>query len=147
MFGKAVTVEDRRPDKYGRTIGRVKVGATNVNLAMVTEGWAWHFLKYSDDETLATAEKAARGAKRGLWADPSPIPPWDWRDGERGSVATLPIIGAADPAAATLTVYLTKTGEKYHAAGCRHLSKSRIPISLAEAKRRYTPCSVCSSPR
>ncbi len=47
-----------------------------------------------------------------------------------------------------VTVYITKTGAKYHNAGCRYLSKSMIPISLKNAKSRgYTPCSVCGPPR
>lgn len=46
-----------------------------------------------------------------------------------------------------ITVYITKTGKKYHRYGCRYLQKSCIPISLDEAKRRgYTPCSVCNPP-
>lgn len=45
------------------------------------------------------------------------------------------------------TVYITKTGAKYHSAGCRYLSKSQIPISLNDAKRSYSPCSVCNPPQ
>ena len=41
------------------------------------------------------------------------------------------------------TVYITKTGKKYHRDGCRYLSKSKKAISLKDAKRRYTPCKVC----
>ena len=38
----------------------------------------------------------------------------------------------------------TKTGSKYHRAGCRYLRKSQIDISLSEAKNEgYTACSVC----
>ena len=40
-------------------------------------------------------------------------------------------------------VYITQTGSKYHRDGCRYLSKSKISISLTDAKRRYSPCSVC----
>ncbi len=44
-------------------------------------------------------------------------------------------------------VYITKTGSKYHSAGCRYLKSSCIPIKLSEAKARgYTPCSVCRPP-
>ena len=46
-----------------------------------------------------------------------------------------------DPA--TVTVYVTKTGEKYHNDGCRYLRQSRIPMSLKEAAKRFGPCSVC----
>jgi hypothetical protein len=46
-----------------------------------------------------------------------------------------------------VTVYITRTGEKYHRAGCRYLSKSMIPMALETAKARgYTPCSVCKPP-
>ena len=45
------------------------------------------------------------------------------------------------------TVYITKTGAKYHRDGCRYLSKSRIPISLSDAKSGYDPCSVCNPPQ
>ena len=42
------------------------------------------------------------------------------------------------------TVYITKTGSKYRKSGCRHLSKSKIPISLSDAKARgYAPCQTC----
>ncbi len=41
------------------------------------------------------------------------------------------------------TVYVTRTGTKYHRAGCRHLRRSSIPISLDEARRSYDPCKVC----
>ena len=49
-----------------------------------------------------------------------------------------------DPA--TITVYVTRTGEKYHKDGCRHLRQSRIPMSLKEAAQRYGPCSTCKPP-
>ena len=47
---------------------------------------------------------------------------------------------------ATGTVYVTKTVEKYHTAGCRSLAKSSIPMALVEAARRYGPCKVCKPP-
>lgn len=44
----------------------------------------------------------------------------------------------------TTTVYVTKTGEKYHKDGCSSLSKSKIPISIDDAKAQgYEPCSKC----
>jgi competence protein ComEC len=46
-----------------------------------------------------------------------------------------------------VTVYVTRTGSKYHRASCRYLAKSCIPMSLQEAKTKYGPCSVCNPPR
>lgn len=46
------------------------------------------------------------------------------------------------------TVYVTKTGEKYHRSGCSYLSHSKRAIELSEAKAAgYTPCSRCKPPK
>lgn len=49
-----------------------------------------------------------------------------------------------DPA--KITVYVTKTGGKYHRENCRYLSKSKIPMSLKDAAKKYEPCKVCKPP-
>ena len=51
------------------------------------------------------------------------------------------------PGSGSVTVYVTATGSKYHRDGCRYLAKSKIPMTLAEAKAaNYEPCSVCDPP-
>jgi len=41
-------------------------------------------------------------------------------------------------------VFITRTGIRYHKGDCRYLRKSRIPISIEEAREKgYTPCKVC----
>lgn len=47
----------------------------------------------------------------------------------------------------SITVYVTKTGSKYHRSGCRYLSKSKIAINLETAKVLYDPCSICKPPQ
>lgn len=60
----------------------------------------------------------------------------------------LPTGGDTSPETRSVTVYVTKTGDKYHSSGCRYLSKSRISIDLDVAKSRgYSACSVCNPPR
>lgn len=50
-------------------------------------------------------------------------------------------------ALAATTVHVTRSGKKYHSAGCRSLENSDIPISLADAKAKgLTACSTCSPP-
>jgi endonuclease YncB( thermonuclease family) len=51
----------------------------DLSLEMVQEGMAWHFRRCSKEATLADAERDARNAGRGLWADKNPVPPWVWR--------------------------------------------------------------------
>ena len=55
--------------------------------------------------------------------------------------------GGSTPSPGSATVYITATGQCYHRAGCRYLSHSCVPISLADAKAQgYRPCSVCKPP-
>jgi hypothetical protein len=49
-------------------------------------------------------------------------------------------------ASGEVTVYVTRTGAKYHRAGCRYLARSSIPMPLKEAAAKYGPCSVCKPP-
>ena len=54
---------------------------------------------------------------------------------------------ADKPSTDDIIVYVTHTGSKFHRAGCRYLKKSSIPMKLSEAKRSYSPCSVCNPPK
>jgi hypothetical protein len=40
-------------------------------------------------------------------------------------------------------VYITRKGNKYHRDSCRYLSKSKIAITIEEARKYYKPCLVC----
>ena len=79
ILGKTVQVAGRERDRYGRTVGIVRVDGECVNTQLVREGWAWHYQAYSDSKSLAKAESEARKARRGLWARRNPVPPWQWR--------------------------------------------------------------------
>lgn len=83
-LGKVVAVRVGGSDQYGRTLGTVEIKGESVNRRMVADGMAWHYARYSKDAGLAGAERQARAAKRGLWADKAPVPPWEWRAGEKG---------------------------------------------------------------
>lgn len=80
-FGKRVNIVTHGLDKYGRTIGNVIMsGGRKLNYELVRQGWCWWYRKYEPDNTeLAQLEADARKAKTGLWVDPHPIPPWEWR--------------------------------------------------------------------
>ena len=84
VFGKVARVEVRDVDQYGRLVARVYVDELDLSLALVEQGLAWHFTRYSDDQTLAEAERDARAAGLGLWRAPNPVPPWEFRRGFSG---------------------------------------------------------------
>ena len=81
VFGKTVTVQDHGRGRYGRTIGEVRLPVGQVlNHELVSAGLVWWYRKYApDDDTLKQLEAEARQAKRGLWVEPNPMPPWEWR--------------------------------------------------------------------
>jgi endonuclease YncB( thermonuclease family) len=88
-FGKPASVKWDRTDGYGRVVGKVVIGAIDANLAQVRAGYAWHHNKYQHEQSAedrrryAVSAAEARVEKLGLWRDPDPTPPWDWRTQER----------------------------------------------------------------
>ncbi len=79
-YGKRASVQVVSIDRYGRTVGDVDCAGINANEVMVQSGFAWVYRKYDKGhEHLYGLEEEARNARRGLWADPNPIAPWDWR--------------------------------------------------------------------
>lgn len=56
----------------------------------------------------------------------------------------LLFVGSGRARAGEVTVYVTRTGAKYHRAGCRYLRKSAMALDLRNAAAvEYTPCAVC----
>ena len=80
-FGQNVEIEfSGDKDRNGRFICVIfNESGLNVNQEMLKLGMAWHYKKYSTDEEYERLEQEARENKIGLWADPDPTPPWQWR--------------------------------------------------------------------
>lgn len=78
---KTVTVTDFGRDKYHRLLGEIVLpDGRLLNRELVREGFCWWYRKYAPGDTvLEGLEREARDAKKGLWADPRPMPPWEWR--------------------------------------------------------------------
>ncbi|NCC23392.1 MAG: nuclease [Alphaproteobacteria bacterium] len=98
--GKTLTVDWHKRDRYDRLVGKLMFDGADVNLALVRAGYAWWYREYageqspSDRRLYEAAEKAARRDGVGLWSDPRPIAPWDWRDGRTTAVPAKPSSGA-----------------------------------------------------
>jgi len=101
VFGKEVRIDDRKKDKYRRTIGRVWVASDecqasdcpktlDAGMALLTMGLAWHYKKYEKEqpeeerEQYSFAEFEARTKRLGLWGGTEPVPPWEWRHKAKG---------------------------------------------------------------
>lgn len=80
LAGGVVRVEGDARDQHGRLLGTLRLDDRDLNREMVAEGWAWAFTGFAEDDDLIAAESAARRDRRGLWADPQPQPPRQWRE-------------------------------------------------------------------
>ena len=84
-FGRAVRVVGRGKDDYGRELAEVFLpDGRSLNRELIAAGFAWWFRRHSNDRSLETLEREARTVRRGLWADPDPVPPWEYRRAARG---------------------------------------------------------------
>jgi endonuclease YncB( thermonuclease family) len=83
IFRKHVTIEAKNRDRYGRVVGIARVGGINVNEALLRGGYVWHYKVYDRNQNWARLEGGARVERRGLWADPKAVPPWQWRKAAR----------------------------------------------------------------
>ena len=109
-FGKDVTIREVDRDRYGRTVADVILAdGKSLNLTMIDRGLAWWYRQYAPkDPSFMRAEVCAKRAHLGLWSQPNPIPPWDWRKGV-GVPKTEVVIG-------------NRRSHIYHAPHCRAAS-------------------------
>ncbi len=89
VFNRQVTILFDKKDRYGRFVGKVMLGGGDVNLSLVSSGFAWHYKEYEKEQSLtdrvrySREERDARDARRGLWVDVNPVAPWDFRKSRR----------------------------------------------------------------
>ena len=78
---KKVKIEKVDVDPRGRMVANVIFeDGTNLSYLIVSNGYAWHYKKYSKDTKLAELEAEARKKKIGLWIEENPVSPWDFRE-------------------------------------------------------------------
>jgi endonuclease YncB( thermonuclease family) len=75
--GRQVRLIDHGRDKYERILAEVFVGDICLNQQLVRDGYAWCYDR--ENRPMFNLEQQARAARRGLWDDPHPIRPGDWR--------------------------------------------------------------------
>jgi endonuclease YncB( thermonuclease family) len=84
-FKRNVRAECGKRDRYGREVCKVLDGLRDAGLEQISAGMAWWFHRYAneqsteDRERSERAEQDATARKIGLWRDPNPVPPWEWR--------------------------------------------------------------------
>lgn len=130
VYGKEVRVVQQDQDRYGRIVGRVYQGSIDVNAEQVKRGMAWVYVRYANDPTLFPMERAARSARRGLWADPHPQAPWDYRHGKRNGSSS---------STSTTAPRSMKANAGMHCGSKRYCGQMR---DCAEARFYLTQCGL-----
>ena len=106
VYGKQVSVDYIKQDRYGRTVGKVIIDGVDANLEQVKRGLAWFYKKYQNEQPLEDrldylhAQEAAEQSKVGLWIEPTPTAPWDFRKSkkqENNSFQEQPVAAVTQP--------------------------------------------------
>lgn len=158
VFGQAVQLQVKDTDRYGRTVGIIYLpDGRSLNKELVRAGFAWHYKAYSKDPALAALEIEAREARRGLWVDPSPTAPWDFRKTRRSGRKPLPASDRQETKLKSVTtsdqsgqqVFLcdSKGATTFHRdQDCRHLKNCEAPvISLSSQQARARARKACKT--
>lgn len=101
IFGKIVTIQPKSLARKGPILGIVLTpDGREVNRELVRAGWCWADEDYATDYVKEMQE--ARDARRGLWQDPNPTRPEDWRNAHRRKLRPedfprLPLSGGEPP--------------------------------------------------
>ena len=84
VYGKTINIETMGKDPNDRTVGIVTVDGQSLNESLIQNGLAWVYQKYCKAifcENWLNLEIVARYNKIGLWSQPNPTPPWEFRTG------------------------------------------------------------------
>ncbi len=87
IMGRQVTAEIVDIDQYKRAVAVIRYGGRDINREMVAEGLAWAYRQYLQGTYASEyidAESRARSRRAGLWRDPNPQPPWEFRHNRPG---------------------------------------------------------------
>lgn len=80
-YNQNVIIKIKNKDKYKRNIGTLYKENLNIdiNLQMVSEGYAWVYNDYCNNIEYLQAEEKAKIHKKGIWSQNNQIPPWIFR--------------------------------------------------------------------
>lgn len=79
IANREVIVRDLKRDRQGRMTADILLpDGRQIAHELVKEGLAWVQPGESGNQSLKDMEELARAARKGLWAEPNPVPPWNW---------------------------------------------------------------------
>ncbi|MGC2164531.1 MAG: thermonuclease family protein [Gallionella sp.] len=79
LLHKSVAVDSHAVDQYGRLVAHLNVDGKQVNELMVSSGMAWEYSHFHRNTHYVALQIKAQAARRGIWRQTAPLPPWQWR--------------------------------------------------------------------
>lgn len=80
LSGRQVRIDPVAVDVYGRLVARLYLDeGGDVNAQLVRQGMAWEYSLHHRNQAYLQLQEEAQQAQRGLWAQPDPVPPSQWR--------------------------------------------------------------------
>jgi micrococcal nuclease len=151
-FGKYVKLNAKGNDRYNRTIGEIILpDGRSLNKELVANGFAWYYRAYAKDPQLGYLENDAKRLEKGLWSQPNPTPPWDFRKNKRENSSKIQQKSQPKiPSDAGHEVFICPGSSKtYHLqAKCPVLKRCKTQIETvtrgnAVVNLRRKACKVC----
>lgn len=148
VYGKIIEVKPIAIDKYGRTVAHLQIDSTDVEEEMVRSGFAWVYDQYCTDPICTKwkgLQEQARKRKVGLWADPSPNPPWEWRHAIKDNQKSNNILKDIH---STGIFHGNINSHIFHLKSCKFYNCNGCVAVFNTAedaiKAGYRPCKICS---
>lgn len=145
VFGKNVKVIAETTDRYGRTVGTVYVDNICLNEQIITNGYGWVYRKYCDKPVCGYWLKLEKNAKinsLGLWSNPNPIPPWQYRHTESGKTSNLPLKRSHN-----ILYHGNIKSKVFHSPGCRYYTCKNCTVEFKSRSEAiaagYRPGGIC----
>lgn len=142
---KIANVKSIDTDGYGRTVALVNVYGKSLNKELVRAGYAWVYRQYCKESFCAewiNIEGIARKAGAGLWIEPNPIPPWEWRKMKKSKSTTPAFQGGAE-----ITYHGNISSHVFHRLSCKHYDCQNCMQPFTNRKDAiqagYKPCGIC----
>ena len=151
VFGNTVNVAPKDVDRYGRIVGLVYIDDSSLNQALVKNGYAWVYRKYCKEtfcKDWLNLESTAKGEKIGLWAEPTPIPPWKYRHNKKSESSNKREPAIKKPSRTKSGVYHGNIKSKiFHTSECKYYNCKNCTSDFQNReeaiKAGYRGCKAC----
>jgi len=144
--GKEIRVEPIFKDPNGKTVAMVFVNGFNLNEQIISQGFGWVCRQYCKESFCADwlkLEANAKASQKGLWADANPIPPWEYRQKQRGGsesggikLAAIPPVSGKSLSGGPAAYHGNTKTHLFHSSACKEFKCPTCTVnfnSISEA--------------